>query len=149
MPISQNAALFALLGTSFGGNGSTNFALPDLQGSVPLHWGQGPGLSPRVLGETGGEQAVTLPPPEVSPPTHDVQASGHPASLNTPGPQNSLARSSPFYAYTQPAGPPPLQSLAPGVLGGAVGGTQPHNNLMPYLTLSFCIALQGIFPARG
>src|SRR6202012_2029243 len=77
LPISQNAALFALLGTSFGGNGSTNFALPNLQGSVPLHWGQGPGLSVRDLGETGGEQTVPVLATEVPPHTHALQASAH------------------------------------------------------------------------
>jgi microcystin-dependent protein len=149
MSISQNTALFSLLGTNFGGNGTSTFALPNLQGSVPLNWGQGPGLTQRDLGETGGEQAVTVLATEVVPHTHALQASAHPANLNAPGPQDSLARSSPVSLYTPPGGPPPLQMLATGVLGASVGGNQPHNNLMPYLTLNFCIALTGIFPARS
>jgi microcystin-dependent protein len=150
LAISQNAALFSLLGTNFGGNGTSTFGLPNLQGSVPLNWGQGPGLSSYELGEVGGEPTVTLVASTVPAHTHPLLASPHPANLNFPGPQNALARSSPAEIYTLPGGtpPPPLQPLAAGALG-TVGGSQPHNNLMPYLTLNFCIALTGIFPARN
>ena len=148
LPISQNTALFSLLGTNFGGNGTTNFALPNLQGSVPLAWGQGPGLNLYDLGQVGGEQAVTVLASQAPPHTHALQASAREANLNKPGSTNSLARSSPAAIYKQPTPTPPLQPLAAGVLGSGVGGNQPHNNLMPYLTLNFCIALQGIFPPR-
>jgi microcystin-dependent protein len=148
LSISQNTALFSLLGTSFGGNGTSNFALPDLQGSVPLAWGQGPGLSPYELGQIGGEQAVTVLAVQMPAHTHALQAESGEATTKTPGPTNSLARSNPTFIYTGPTPTPPQQPLAAGTVGTA-GGNQPHNNLMPYLTLNFCIALQGIFPARS
>lgn len=148
MPISQNTALFSLLGTTYGGDGRSTFALPDLQGRVPLQWGQGPGLSPHDIGAAGGQETVTLHEAEVPQHTHALQASAHPANLSIPGPKNALARSTPGSLYKQPDGSPPLQQLASGVLGDLVGGNQPHNNLMPYLTLNFCIALQGVFPPR-
>jgi microcystin-dependent protein len=147
LPISQNTALFSLLGTSFGGDGVRTFGLPNLQGSVPLGTGQGSGLSPRTLGEAGGEQTVTVLAAAMAAHPHALQASPREADLNYPGPQNSLARSSPDPIYAPPPGTP--QPLAAGILGTGVGGSQPHNNLMPYLTLNFCIALAGIFPARS
>jgi microcystin-dependent protein len=149
MTISQNTALFSLLGTFFGGNGVSNFALPDLQGTAPMHWGQGPGLSDHFLGDSGGVPAVALLEQEVPPHAHSLQASAHTANLNNPSPSNSLARSTPGYIYKQPAGAATPQPLATGVMGGAVGGGQPHNNMMPYQTLNFCIALQGVYPPRG
>ena len=149
MPISQNTALFSLLGTNFGGDGKSNFALPNLQGAAPMQWGQAPGLSQRDLGESGGEPAVTLLQTEVPPHPHSLQASAHPANLDTPGPQNSLGRSTPAFIYKQPAGAATPQPLAAGVMGGAVGAGQPHNNMMPYQTLNFCIALQGVYPPRS
>jgi len=147
MPLSQNTALFSLLGTTFGGDGKSNFGLPDLQGNVPLAPGQGPGLSLHDLGESGGEQTVTLLQSETPAHTHSLQASGSPADLNSPGPVRSLARSNPTYIYKQPAGAAPPVPMAGGVVA-LQGGGQPHNNLQPYLTLNFCIALQGVFPAR-
>jgi microcystin-dependent protein len=147
MPISQNTALFSLLGTTFGGNGTSNFALPNLQGRVPLAPGQGPGLSQRDLGEAAGETTVTLLQTEAPAHTHSLQADPRPATLRNPGPQNSLARSSPDIYKTPPGAAPP-QPLAPTTLSTS-GGNLPHNNLMPYLTLNFCIALQGIYPARS
>jgi microcystin-dependent protein len=95
MTISQNTALFSLLGTYFGGNGVSNFALPDLQGAAPMHWGQGPGLSDHFLGDSGGVPAVALLEQEVPPHAHSFQASAHNAKLNNPSPSNSLARSTP------------------------------------------------------
>jgi microcystin-dependent protein len=148
MPISQNTALFSLLGTTYGGDGRSSFALPNLQGSAPMAPGQGPGLSLHDLGETGGETTVTLFQTEVPGHSHALRASPRPADLDKPSSQYSLARSSPDI-YKTPAGAATPQPLAAGALGGAVGGNLPHNNMQPYLTLNFCIALQGVFPARS
>jgi microcystin-dependent protein len=148
MPLSQNTALFSLLGTTYGGNGKSNFALPDLQGRAPMHPGQGPGLSLHDLGEEGGSETVTLLESEIPAHAHQMSVSSQLAfenqvnvggvgqrfalgdGVNMYGPANSLVAM---------AG----QALAP------AGGDQPHNNMMPYLTLNFCIALQGVFPPRG
>ncbi len=145
LPLSQNTALFSLLGTTYGGNGKSNFALPDLQGRAPMHPGQGPGLSLHDLGETGGAETVTLLESEIPAHSHALTAYGDFADLQTPSPARSLARSQNASAY-QPstAG---LVSMSDQALAPA-GGDQPHNNLMPYLTLNFCIALQGVFPPR-
>lgn len=147
MPVSQNTALFSLLGSTYGGDGKSSFALPNLQGRAPMHPGQGPGLTPRDLGETGGSDTVTLLVSEVPAHAHALNAQGSNANLNDPK-DAVLAR--PFGGgemYRAPAGEPvdPLadQSITP------TGGDQPHNNLMPYLTLCFCIALQGTYPSRG
>ena len=145
LPISQNTALFSLLGTTYGGDGRSNFALPNLQGSAPMHPGQGPGLSLHDLGETGGSDTVTLLESEIPAHTHSLMAVNAGASLNAPGPDRALARSSGGFAYQQSPSNP--VSLSPQAIG-VVGGDQPHNNLMPYLTLNFCIALQGVFPPR-
>jgi microcystin-dependent protein len=145
IPLSQNTALFSLLGTTYGGDGKSNFALPNLQGAAPMQPGQSPGTSLYDLGQTGGETAVTLTASEVPGHTHSLQASARTADLDAPGPANALARSTPGYIYKQPAGAATPQPLGAGVLTPA-GGSQPHNNLMPYLTLNFCIALQGIYP---
>jgi len=147
LPISQNTALFALLGTTYGGTGTSNFALPNLQASAPMHFGQGTGLSQRDLGESGGEQTVTLLDSESPQHSHTLQADPGRANLNNPGPQNSLARSTPGMIYTPPASAS-TTALAAGAVG-LTGGSLPHNNMQPYLTLNFCIALQGIFPARS
>jgi microcystin-dependent protein len=147
MSISQNTALFSLLGTTFGGDGRTTFGLPNLMGNAPMAPGQGPGLSLHDLGESGGETTVTLLQTEVPAHAHALQADPRPATLNNPAPQNSLARSSPDI-YKTPSGAATPRPLSPNVLGTS-GGNQPHNNLMPYLTLNFCIALRGIFPARS
>jgi microcystin-dependent protein len=147
LPISQNTALFALLGTNFGGDGKSTFGLPDLQGSAAMHWGQAPSGSNYWIGQTSGTPAVTLLQSEVPSHTHTFQASTSLGNLNAPDPTYSLARSTPFNLYKQPAGANPPQPLSPGVLSPAGGGL-PHNNMMPYLTLTFRIALQGIFPQR-
>jgi microcystin-dependent protein len=146
MPLSQNTALFSLLGTTYGGDGRSNFALPNLQGSAPMHPGQGPGLSLHDLGEASGSETVTLLESEIPVHTHTLMAVSASASLNAPGPDRALARSSGGFAYQQSTANP--VSLAPQTLAVA-GGNQPHNNMMPYLTLNFCIALQGVFPPRG
>ena len=147
LPISQNTALFSLIGVYYGGNGTTNFALPNLQGSSAMHWGQSPGGSPYDLGQKGGEQYVSLNDAQMPSHTHTMQASSRPADLNGPGPSNALARSTPNLIYKQPAGAATTQ-LAPGTVTVA-GNGQPHNNMQPYLTLNFCIALQGIYPQRS
>ena len=145
MPISQNTALFALLGTFYGGDGKSTFALPDLQGSAPMHPGQGPGLSLRDLGETGGSETVTLLESEIPAHNHALRANPADGDLNAPTVDRTIARSGGGPAYN--AGPSPIgqmgfQALAP------AGGDQPHNNMQPYLTVNFNIALQGVFPQR-
>ena len=144
LPISQNTALFSLLGTFYGGNGKTTFALPDLQGMAPMHPGQGPGLSLHDLGETAGSDTVTLLLSEIPGHAHGVSAS------NTDGTAQSAAgeQLAGGIGIAQYAAAANLTQLAPAAVA-PVGGGLPHNNLQPYLTLTFCIALQGIFPARS
>src|SRR5262245_24438469 len=140
LPLSQNTALFSLLGTTYGGNGKSNFALPDLQGRAPMHPGQGPGLSLHDLGETGGSETVTLLESEIPAHSHGIFAAPSLVSgdSNTPA-GNAFAKSSQGNVYTAAAN---LTQLASQTFS-TVGGDQPHNNFMPYLTLNFCIALQG------
>lgn len=146
MPISQNTALFALLGTTYGGDGKSTFALPNLQGKAAMMYNQGPGLSLRDLGETGGSESVTLLQSEIPHHTHTMQASGFPASSSLAANGHALARSTGGFAYdNQPTGT--AVDMAPQALA-PVGNSQPHNNLMPYLTMNFVIALQGVFPPR-
>jgi microcystin-dependent protein len=145
LPISQNTALFSLLGTTYGGDGKSNFALPNLQGRAPMQPGQGPGLSLHDLGETGGSEAVTLLASEVPSHTHTLNASSQPGEDPSPGGE-ALARSVGAVLY-QTNVSQNLVPMAPETLAPA-GGGQPHNNLQPYLTLNFCIALQGVFPPR-
>jgi microcystin-dependent protein len=146
LPLSQNTALFSLLGTTYGGNGKSNFALPDLQGRAPMHPGQGPGLSLHDLGETGGSETVTLLESEIPAHSHAMRASTEIGDLQGPAPSRSLARSANATAY-QTTTNASLVSMAPEALAPA-GGDQPHNNLQPFLTFYFCIALQGVFPPR-
>src|SRR6516162_7592221 len=131
LPLSQNTALFSLLGTTYGGDGKSNFALPNLQGDAPMFYGQGPGLSLHDLGETGGSQIVTLLESEVPSHQHALQALPRNANLDNPGPNNALARSTPAMIYKQPAGAANPQPLADGSVTPQ-GGDQPHNNLMPF-----------------
>ena len=139
LPINQNQALFSLLGTTYGGNGQTTFALPDLRGRTPLHTGAGV-----VLGQRSGEEAHTITAVELPVHTHPANAAG--VAGDTPiAPADILAsESTPMYA-------PPDAGLAPLAAGSlsSAGGSQPHNNMMPFLSLNFCIALQGIFPSRN
>jgi len=151
LPISQNTALFSLLGTNYGGDGKSSFGLPNLQGSAPLHAGQsqGPGLSQRLVGETGGEPNVTLLQTEMPAHTHNVNAK------TTGGDVNSPATAGAVWAKAH-TGKTPINSynntgnaqMSPLALGLA-GGSQPHNNMPPYLGLTFIIALQGVFPPRS
>ena len=144
LPLSQNTALFSLLGTTYGGNGKSNFALPDLQGRAPMHPGQGPGLSLHDLGETGGSETVTLLESEIPAHAHTLNASLLPAdSPNPTGAFTAAPASDNIYGVANN-----LVSMAPEALAPA-GGDQPHNNMQPYLTFYFCIALQGVFPPRG
>jgi microcystin-dependent protein len=148
LPISQNTALFSLLGTMYGGDGKSTFALPDLQGNTPIFWGQGPGLSDYFQGEIGGVDNVTLLQSETPFHTHQMRADTlDPADTNTPSPTASYAQSAGGTLYQDnPADPAAfLDPLATQLVGGGL----PHNNLMPYLTFNFCIALQGVFPPRG
>ena len=147
LPITQNTALFSLIGTYYGGNGTSNFALPNLQGSVPLQQGQGGGLSPYDLGQTAGVPSVTLV-------SSQMPAHGHPLGCSTA----AANQTSPAGAV--PAAPPAQrgQNSFASSLGTSptmkadmlvpAGGNGPHNNMPPYLSLNFCIALSGIFPAR-
>ncbi len=145
MPLSQNTALFSLLGTTYGGNGKSNFALPDLQGRAPMHPGQGPGLSLHDLGETGASETVTLLESEIPSHSHTLRANTlDPADTNVPSPGASFAMSTGGGLYQDDFN----GSLSAAALAPA-GGDQPHNNLMPYLTFYFCIALQGVFPPRS
>lgn len=145
LPISQNTALFSLIGIYYGGDGKSTFALPDLIGSAPMFWGQGPGLSMHDIGEQGGTESVTLLQTEM--PQHSHPMFGYqtdPADRFNPT-NASLARSNNGQAW----GPPNnLTSMAVQALVPAGGGL-PHNNMMPYLTFNFNIALQGVFPSPG
>lgn len=146
MPISQNTALFSLLGTTYGGDGKSTFALPDLEGRAPMHPGQGPGLALHDLGETGGSETVTLLASEIPSHAHTLQANAGLADLQGPGPTRVLARSSGGSAY-QANTSANLVQLSDQALS-PTGGDQPHNNMQPYLTFYFNIALQGVFPPR-
>ncbi|HTS11487.1 MAG TPA: tail fiber protein [Candidatus Limnocylindrales bacterium] len=144
LPISQNTALFSLLGTTYGGNGSSTFALPNLQGATPMHFGQGPGLSLRDLGESGGESTITLLASEIPSHTHSAQCnSGMGDQYGPPG--NFWATDA---GGNNEYGSTSNNQMAAGAIG-TTGSSQPHNNMQPYLVLSFCIALQGVFPARN
>ena len=147
LPISQNTALFSLLGTTYGGNGQSTFALPNLQGRAAMFNGQGPGLSLRDLGEQNGTENVTLLITEMPAHTHVVNAKVAGGTANPTnmvwGTSSAAKVAANFYA---PAAPAPV-GMNPGALSVA-GGSQPHNNLMPYLTLNYNIALQGVYPPR-
>jgi microcystin-dependent protein len=137
LPINQNQALFSLLGTTFGGDGRVNFALPDLRSRVPIHNG-----SAHILGERGGEQAHTLSISELPMHTHVATASS--TSGNSPTPEGTLLASSVNQTYVPPAN---LTALSSASISN-IGGSQAHLNMQPFLVLSFCIALQGIFPSQ-
>lgn len=148
LSISQNTALFSLLGTTYGGDGKSTFALPNLQGAVPLQQGQGPGLSLYDLGQSSGADFITLLDSEMPSHNHNVMSvpanSGqvNTAANNVPG--HVVTNTNPTNVYITT----PLNvTLSPNTISPA-GGSQPHNNMMPYLTLNFCIALQGVFPPR-
>ena len=144
LPLSQNTALFSLLGTTYGGNGKSNFALPDLQGRTPLQPGQGPGLTSYDLGETGGSETITLLQSEMPSHTHSGQGAATAGDQRVPGGYylgGGAGRGSSYYKNTTTT-----VNMVP--LNPA-GGGQPHNNRQPYLVLNFVIALQGVFPPRS
>ncbi|MDP9239536.1 MAG: tail fiber protein [Actinomycetota bacterium] len=142
MPISQNTALFSLLGTYYGGDGKSTFALPNMQGNAPMQPGQGQGLSLRDLGEASGVEAVTLLESEMPLHGHTLSISSQPGEDAAPAGE-ALGRSVGALLYQDVVAN--LVNMAPQTLA-PVGGSLPHNNMQPYLTLNFCIALQGIFP---
>ncbi len=144
LPLSQNTALFSLLGTTYGGDGKSNFALPNMQGNAPMHPGQGPGLSLHSLGETGGSQTVTLLESEIPSHSHNLMASNQPGE-DPQAAGESFARSVGANLYQ--ASNAGLVTMSDNIIAPA-GGDQPHNNMQPYLTLNFCIALQGVYPPR-
>lgn len=148
LSINQNTALFSILGTTYGGNGMTTFALPNLQGAAPLGWGSGVGLTPRVLGETGGSTTVTLIQSQMPSHSHGLGAYAHPGDLISPAggawAEAGAVRGQKMYAAQADPG---VQMSSMAI--GPTGGGQPHNNLQPYLTLNFIIALLGIFPPRA
>ena len=145
MPLSQNTALFSLLGTTYGGDGKSTFALPNLQGRAPMHFGQGPGLSPHNFGETGGNGTVALSESELPAHSHAMMAQSSLATSKTPT-GNTLAR--PGKGQTYAPSSANVVAMASQALAPA-GSQAPHNNMMPYLTFHFCIALQGVFPPRS
>jgi microcystin-dependent protein len=147
LPLSQNTALFSLLGTFYGGDGKSTFALPDLQDSCAVGAGQGQGLSERFLGEIGGSQAVTLLQSEMPAHAHNLQGTLALATTSIPNENVALAKGTGGSSYKKsPFGP--TVAMAPEALS-INGGSQPHNNMMPSLVLNYCIALQGVFPPRG
>jgi microcystin-dependent protein len=145
LPLSQNTALFSLLGTTYGGDGRSNFALPNLQGRAPMHPGQGPGLSLHDLGETGGSETVTLIASEIPTHSHTLRANNTPGDTPIPTGHTLARYANNAYQTNVSTG---LAPMSPSALAPA-GGSQPHNNMMPYLTLYFCIAMQGVFPPRN
>jgi microcystin-dependent protein len=144
MSISQNTALFSLLGTNYGGDGRSTFGLPDLQNSAPMFWGQGPGLTDRIIGEKAGEVTVTVTQAELPAHNHNIVTSPDPGDINTPK-DMVLARSTGAAVYN--ATLTNTAQLAPTALT-VIGGSRPHNNMQSLLTLTFIIALQGVFPQR-
>ena len=147
LPISQNTALFSLLGTTYGGDGRSNFALPNLQSCAPMHPGQGAGLSPYSLGQTGGVSSETLQTTEMPGHNHNFGVhSQDPADLNAPAPNRSLATSNNGKAYQNVTNSSVVQMNSADLQ--VTGGSLPHNNLQPSLVMNFCICLQGIYPSR-
>ena len=147
MPLSQNTALFSLLGTTYGGDGRSTFALPNLQGAAPMQQGQGPGLTQRFLGEMAGEQTVTLLQSEM--PLHNHRAMGFDGGGTSNSPSNGVWGQATVGRVAANL----YSTAAPNTMMGTrttqiTGGTQPHNNMQPYLGLTFIIALQGVFPQR-
>lgn len=141
LAIAQNTALFSLLGTTYGGNGQTTFALPNLQGRVPLHFGQGAGLSSYSLGQSAGTETVTLTQSQMPAHGHVVTANNGDATASRPA--NRFPAGGGAYADSGDG-----TTMNPTVVA-TTGGSQPHNNIQPYLALNFCIALVGIFPSRN
>ncbi|MGH2553962.1 MAG: phage tail protein [Chitinophagaceae bacterium] len=145
MPISQNEALFSLIGTTYGGDGVTTFGLPDLRGRVPLHQGNGAGLSPRTIGENGGTETVTLTANQLPSHTHAMNCNAGTGNSSTPA--NNFWAAQP--ALLQYAAASTASSALKSNAVSNSGNSQPHPNLQPYLTINYLIALEGIFPSRN
>lgn len=141
LSIAQNTALFSLLGTTYGGNGQTTFGLPNLQGRVPMHWGSGAGLTPRVLGESAGVENVTLI-------TNQIPAHNHTLNAKDTAAGDTLPNNNVFSEGATYVAGPPNAVMNPAAIG-LTGGNQPHTNVQPFQCVTFLIALQGIFPSRS
>lgn len=150
LPISESEVLFQLIGTTFGGDGQQTFALPDLRGRVPIHQGAGSGLSTRVIGETGGQESVTLTAQQIPGHSHVIQASGSAGTANTPA-GNVVANgsSTSINVYRNPADTATSQVALHGTTVASVGGNQPHENVQPTVAVSYIISLFGIFPQQN
>lgn len=146
LPLSQNTALFSLLGTTYGGDGKSSFGLPDMQGNTPMHPGEGPGLSTHFLGEMSGTTTVTLLETEIPLHPHTVMAAGALGNRTTPQ-DNAISRPTGSTPFVPASTNPPIVKMAAGVITPS-GGSLPHNNMQPFLTLNFCLALQGVYPPR-
>jgi microcystin-dependent protein len=146
LPITENETLFNLIGTTYGGDGQTTFALPDLRGRVPVHMGQGSGLTSRTIGESAGEERVTLTANQVPAHTHALQASS--GAATTTNPSGAVWASGTGAQFSDQAldAPPMQQSPTPAIQ--PTGGNQPHDNMLPYLCVSFIISLFGVFPSQ-
>lgn len=151
LPINQYQALFSLLGTTFGGNGTTTFALPDLRGRIANAFGQGPGLGNYILGQSGGEETHTLNVAETPSHSHTIAAVNNGQTGGTNVPSGSVTLGSGYASETGSPGVNIYSSAPPSIAMGSLGGAggQPHENRMPFLGLNYCIALQGIFPSRN
>jgi microcystin-dependent protein len=147
LPLSQNTALFSLLGTMYGGDGKSTFALPDLQDSVPIEWGQSTTGTLYDEGQMSGAEFITLLVSEMPLHNHTLSGNFNAADVNDPSPARCLAKAGTGFLY-QSTTNANLVTMAPQALPPA-GGSLPHNNMMPYLVVNFCIALQGVFPPRG
>ncbi|RYF75427.1 MAG: phage tail protein [Cytophagaceae bacterium] len=146
LPIAQYSALFSLIGTTYGGNGTTTFALPNLQGRVPLGFGQGPGLSNYQIGQEAGTETVTLLQTQMPAHTHPLMVSDQPASQSSPA--NSLLAVSGYEGSTVLTYGTTVDAIADPKSIGSSGGNQAHENMQPYLAMNYCIAVEGIYPSR-
>jgi microcystin-dependent protein len=144
LAIADNAALFSLIGTTYGGDGANTFALPDLSGRVPLHQGGGPGLSHRAMGESGGSEQVTLTPQQMAAHTHGLMATSAPA-LAASGPAGSVLAAATVKLY---GSSPPTTQMATGAVVPA-GGAQPHDNMAPFVAMNYIISLFGVYPSQA
>jgi microcystin-dependent protein len=150
--IAQNQALFSLIGTTFGGDGVSTFRLPDLEGRLPIGEGQGPGMSPRVVGESAGAETVTLTQATIPAHTHMLVASNAPADVSEIGSSTlpgAVTAPAHFYTVNDGTTPPPTPGFLAAGSVGLSGGNQPHSNLMPSLCMSFIISLAGVYPSRN